>query len=336
MLILAIETSCDETAVAILDDQTLYSSIVYSQSNIHQQYGGVVPELASRAHLKTIIPTVTESFQATNFSKSDLDAIAVTFGPGLVGALLVGLNFAKAMALALNIPFVGINHLEGHIFANLLDHPSIKPPLLTLLISGGHTLLVLMNEWGQYQVIGQSIDDAVGEAYDKVAKMLDLEYPGGPVIDRIAKSGNTDFHRFPRSWLDKNSLDFSFSGLKTSVLNYLQSKSQEFIKENSSNIAASFQAAVADVLVKKTISAAKLNQVKRVALAGGVARNSYLRQCFQEKADSEDLELYLPSPDFCTDNAAMIGKAGLFHLNQGKKSDFSLDANPNLKLAEPE
>lgn len=332
MPILALETSCDETAAAILDENKLYSSVVYSQSDIHQEFGGVVPELASRAHLKTIIYTVEKSLQEANCNKTDLDAVVVTYGPGLVGALLVGLNFAKAMSLALSIPFLGINHLDGHLFANQLDHPSIKPPLVSLLVSGGHTLLVFIKEWGNYNVIGQSIDDAAGEAFDKVAKMLNLGYPGGPIIDRIAKDGDPSFHEFPRSWLDKNSLNFSFSGLKTSVLNYLKSKSEEFIEKNVANITASFQAAVSDVLVKKTIMAAKNNKVKKIALTGGVARNSFLRQYFQKQADSENLELYFPSPDFCTDNAAMIGKAGIYHLKQGNTSDFSLDANPNLKL----
>jgi N6-L-threonylcarbamoyladenine synthase len=332
MLVLAIETSCDETAAAILDDEELHSSIVYSQLDVHRPYGGVVPELASRAHLETLVPTIEEALQQANVDKSQVEAIAVTHGPGLIGALLVGVNAAKAMGLALDVPFLGVNHLEGHIFASQLDHPAIQPPLITLLVSGGHTILILVNDWGDYEILGQTLDDAAGEAFDKVAKMLELGYPGGPIIDQTAKQGDPQFHRFPRSWLEPGSYDFSFSGLKTSVLNYIESKPADFIKEHLADIAASFQDAVADVLIGKTLLAIENSGIRKMALTGGVARNSYLRSRFHKRAEEENLQLYFPSPDFCTDNAAMVGKAGLFYLTRGDRSDYTLDAIPNLKL----
>ena len=331
MRLLAIETSCDETAAAVFDDDKLLSNIVYSQLSLHQSFGGVVPELASRAHLQTIIPTIKEALTEAKTSKNEIDGIAVTYGPGLVGALLVGVNVAKAIAFGKKIPLVGINHLEGHIFANQLDHPHLQPPLLTLLISGGHTILILVENWGIYKILGQTIDDAAGEAFDKVAKMLTLGYPGGPIIDHFAKHGNPDFVKFPRAMMKDKNLKFSFSGLKTAVLNYIESQSKEFVRENVSNICASFQKAIVDVLISKSFRAAKDNQVDQIALAGGVARNEYFRSEFLSRAKNQ-FKIYFPSPDFCTDNAAMIGKTGSFYFQQGKQSDYSLDAVPNLAL----
>lgn len=332
MRLLAIETSCDETAAAVLDNGTLLSNIVYSQLKLHQPFGGVVPEIASRAHLQTVIPTIQKALVEAGIQKDGVEAIAVTFGPGLVGSLLVGLNVAKAMAYALNIPLIGVNHLEGHIFANRLDHPDLEPPAMVLLVSGGHTILLLLEDWGRYRVLGQTIDDAAGEAFDKVAKMLTLGYPGGPIIDKLAREGNPEFYRFPRAWLDDKSYNFSFSGLKTAVLNYLKSQKKEFIREHLTDICASFQAAVTDVLLEKTVRAAKEFEVSKIALTGGVARNSYIRAQFEKRANQEGLQLFVPSPAYCTDNAAMIGAAGQFYLEAGQHADFSLDAVPNLGL----
>lgn len=332
MNILAIETSCDETAAAVLNENKLLSDVVYSQLAIHQSYGGVVPELASRAHLQTIIPTIDEALQKAKMGKERLDGIAVTYGPGLVGALLVGVNVAKAMAFANHIPLLGVNHLEGHIFANRLDHPQLEPPMITLLVSGGHTILILVEDWGKYRILGQTIDDAAGEAFDKVAKMLTLGYPGGPVIDEYAKKGDMNFVRFPRALNKKDNFNFSFSGLKTAVLNYIESKPEKYVRQHIYDICASFQKAVADVLIDKTSSLAQKYHLKQVTLAGGVARNEFLRQQFSTRAKEEGYSIYFPSPNFCTDNAAMIGKAGLFHLQNRESSSFDLDAIPNLNL----
>ena len=334
MVVLAVETSCDETAAAVLDENKLYSSIVYSQLDIHRPFGGVVPELASRAHLQTILPTIDEALRTAGKEKHEIDALAVTCGPGLVGALLVGVNVAKSMALALEKPFIGVNHLEGHLFATQLDHPGLEPPLVALLVSGGHTLLVLMRDWGRYEILGKTIDDAAGEAYDKVAKMLGLGYPGGPVIDKMAEKGDPGFVQFPRALMKQDSLNFSFSGLKTAVLNYIESQPEAFVRDHVEDIVASFQAAVVEVLVEKTLRAAREHRVRKIALTGGVARNRGLRASFEERAKQEGFEVFFPSPQFCTDNAAMIGRAGLFHLLRGESSDLSLDAHPNLKLGE--
>jgi N6-L-threonylcarbamoyladenine synthase len=250
----------------------------------------------------------------------------------LVGALLVGVNVAKAMAFAYGIPLLGVNHLEGHIFANQLDHPNLKPPLITLLISGGHTILIKVKDWGNYEIVGHTIDDAAGEAFDKVAKMLSLDYPGGPVIDHYAQNGDPDFGKFPRAMMKNDNFNFSFSGLKTAVLNFIESRKEDFVRNHVSDICASFQQAVSDVLVKKTIRAAKKFGINKITLAGGVARNEFLRHEFVKNAKANQLNIFFPSPDFCTDNAAMIGRAGLFHLKNGQRSTFSLDAVPNLKL----
>jgi len=332
MIVLAIETSCDETAVAILDENKLLSNVVYSQLSLHQTFGGVVPELASRAHLQTIIPTIDETLKLASIKKKQIDAVTVTYGPGLVGALLVGVNVAKTMAFANNIPLLGVNHLEGHIFANQLDHPNLKTPLITLLISGGHTILIKVDDWGKYQILGQTIDDAAGEAFDKVAKMLSLGYPGGPIIDHYAQNGDPDFVKFPRAMMKNDNFNFSFSGLKTAVLNYIESQEEGFVREHVSDICASFQNAVSEVLIKKTFRASEKFGINKITLAGGVARNEFLRNEFVEKTKINKLDIFFPSPDLCTDNAAMIGRAGLFHLKNGQTSAYSLDAVPNLKL----
>jgi N6-L-threonylcarbamoyladenine synthase len=332
MNVLGIESSCDETAAAVVSSGQLISNVVLSQLDVHKKFGGVVPELASRAHIQAILPIISEALEEANLTKTDIDGIAVTYGPGLIGSLLVGLNVAKALAAALNKPFVGINHIEGHIFANLLDHPNIQPPFLVLVVSGGHTQLVDVQDWGRYTIVGKTIDDAAGEAFDKVAKLLGLPYPGGPEIDRLARRGNPEFVKFPRAWMGKDNLNFSFSGLKTAVITYVETQPSSFLKEHLADIVASFQQAVVDVLAGKAQKALEKLGYRRLALAGGVARNSALRQAFQELGRRKQVQVYLPGPEFCTDNAAMIARAGQFYLEQGQFSSLELDANPSLKL----
>jgi N6-L-threonylcarbamoyladenine synthase len=332
MYILGIETSCDETAAAVLEDgQHICSNIVLSQS-IHHEYGGVVPELASRAHIKTLIPIIREALQVAHIGLGDLSTVAVTFGPGLVGSLLVGLSMAKSLAFALDIPLVGVNHIEGHIYANYLEHPQLKPPLLHLVVSGGHTQLIYQPELGQYRLLGQTLDDAAGESFDKVAKMLKMGYPGGPEIDRLSAEGDPHYVEFPRAYLQKNSLDFSFSGLKTSVLNYLDTYTPAKIQSRLADIAASFQAAVVDVLVEKCLRAASQQRVRQIAVAGGVACNSQLRTELKERAAGEHVEIFYPASLLCTDNAAMIAAAGYFHLKRGRRSALDLNAVANIGL----
>ncbi len=332
MKVLGIESSCDETAAAVVEDGRLLSNVVLSQLDVHKKFGGVVPELASRAHIQAILPILTEALEEANLRKSDIEGIAVTYGPGLIGSLLVGLNVAKALAAGLHKPFVGINHIEGHIFANLLDHPHIAPPFLVLVVSGGHTQLVDVRKWGHYFVVGKTIDDAAGEAFDKVAKLLGLPYPGGPEIDRLARQGNPDFVKFPRAWMGKDNLNFSFSGLKTAVITYLEAHSGSFVREHLADVVASFQQAVVDVLVGKAQKALRKLGYKRLALAGGVARNSALREAFQNLGKQQGVQIFLPGPEFCTDNAAMIARAGHYYLERGVESSLTLDADPSLKL----
>ncbi len=332
MRILGIESSCDETAAAVVDSGKLVSNVVLSQLDVHKKFGGVVPELASRAHMQAILPILEEALKEAGLQKNEIDGIAVTYGPGLIGSLLVGLNVAKALAAALDKPFVGINHIEGHIFANLLDHPDIRPPFLVLVVSGGHTQLVDVRDWGHYAIVGKTIDDAAGEAFDKVAKLLGLPYPGGPEIDRLARQGKPDFVKFPRAWMGKENLNFSFSGLKTAVITYVEAQTSSFLKEHLPDIVASFQQAVVDVLVGKAEKALQKLGYTRLALAGGVARNSALRRAFQNLGERKKIRVYLPGPEFCTDNAAMIARAGQFYLEQGKVSPLELDADPSLKL----
>jgi N6-L-threonylcarbamoyladenine synthase len=330
MKILGIETSCDETAAAVFHSPTLRSNVIASQS-VHQLYGGVVPELASREHIRLILPIIKEALFDAQLSLNDLDGIAVTSGPGLAGSLLVGVNFAKALAYALEIPFVGVNHIEGHIFAIQLNE-NVEPPFISLVISGGHTQLVMVEDFGKYQILGKTYDDAAGEAFDKVAKMLELGYPGGPIIDKMAKDGDEKFANFPRALLKKKNYDFSFSGLKTSVLYYLKNLTEKERKKHVANIAASFQAALVEVLIKKTIAAAKDKKINNVVLAGGVARNSYLRESFHQPAKKENINIHVPDPILCTDNAAMIALVGYRKLQQGLQSEFDLAPQVGLKL----
>lgn len=330
-LILGIETSCDETSAALIDQNRVLANIVSSQV-VHRQFGGVVPELASRAHIQLIVPIVEQAIQQAQISKSKIDGIAVTYGPGLVGALLVGLNFAKGLSLAMNIPYIGINHVEGHIYGNFLAHPEITFPHLSLVVSGGHTQLVLMDKPLSYRILGRTRDDAVGEAFDKAAKLLGLGYPGGPIIDRLSREGNPDFHRFPRAYLKGETYDFSYSGLKTALLVYSQKNGRKFVQKNLNHICASYQKAAVEVLVTKTVSAAKKFSVVSVGLVGGVAANSYLRNRLISEMSHTNITVYLPPMQYCTDNAAMIARAGLERLSRKIESPPDLNALPALSI----
>ncbi|MBH0231546.1 tRNA (adenosine(37)-N6)-threonylcarbamoyltransferase complex transferase subunit TsaD [Halobacillus yeomjeoni] len=329
--ILAIETSCDETAVAIVkNERELIANVVASQIESHKRFGGVVPEIASRHHIEQITITLEEALQQSGLTMDDMDAIAVTEGPGLVGALLVGVNAAKSIAFANQKPLVGVHHIAGHIYANRLEK-EFEFPLLSLVVSGGHTELILMKEQGSFEVIGETRDDAAGEAYDKVARTLKLPYPGGPQIDRLAAEGEVTID-FPRAWLENGSYDFSFSGLKSAVINRLHNAKQKGEVLRNEDVAASFQESVVDVLSTKAYQAAKEYGVKQMIVAGGVAANKGLRAALQEKFEDLDTELLIPPLHLCTDNAAMIAAAGAVAYNQGHRAGWDLNANPGLDL----
>lgn len=334
MLTLGIETSCDETAAAVLQDDKVLSSIVSSQINLHKKYGGVVPELASREHLKNLMPIIREALDTAHVSLKDIGLIAVTYTPGLIGALLVGVSAAKAIAYAQKIPFIGVHHGEGHILAAHIEYPNIGYPYIALLVSGGHTALYHVKGLGEYRMLGQTRDDAAGEAYDKVAKLMGLEYPGGPVLDRLAQEGNAEAVKFPRGRLE--GYDFSFSGLKTAVRNHIalfMSKDTGLDpKLNIKDVAASFQAAVVDTLVEKTLQAAIETKVDKIVVAGGVAANSLLRSKMKEEAGKKDITLYLPGMGLCIDNAAMIALAGYLHFKRGETSNLDLNPRPSMSL----
>jgi N6-L-threonylcarbamoyladenine synthase len=326
--VLGIETSCDETAAAVVDGgRDVRSSVVSSQVDLHARFGGVVPELASRAHVELLTPVVAEALVTAGAEGSDLAAVAATVGPGLVGALLVGVSHAKALALVWGVPFVGVNHLEGHLYACFLDEPDLELPAVVLLVSGGHTMLILMEAHGRYQLLGETIDDAAGEAFDKVARFLGLGYPGGPAIDRLAMDGNPEAVRFPRGLMDE-AYDFSFSGLKTSVITHVR-KNPDLAVED---IAASFQEAVVDVLVTKARRAARATGAKAICLAGGVAANSALRERTLDACIADGLQAYVPSRAMCTDNAAMIAAAGWWRLQHDGPTTLHAGADPTLRL----
>ena len=333
--ILAIETSCDETACAVVrDGREILSNVIYTQIDMHTEFGGVVPELASRAHIDKINYVVQKALNDAGKTIDEVDAVAVTYGPGLVGALLVGVAEAKAMAWAAGKPIIGVHHIEGHISANYIEHPELTPPYLGLIVSGGHTHLVVVEDWSKYRILGRTVDDAAGEAYDKVARAIGLGYPGGPKIDREAKKGDPLAVHFPIAHVNGSEYDFSFSGIKSAVLNYLNHAQMTGDTVNRADLAASFQKAVVDVLVEHTIRAAKDLKIDRIGMAGGVASNSALRAAMKEACDREGCALYIPSPIFCTDNAAMIGVAAYHEYMAGVRSGWDLNAVPNLKLEE--
>jgi len=338
MVVLGIETSCDETSAAVLKDGNLLSSVVSSQY-FHSKYGGVVPELASRAHQKIIVKVVNEALDLASIKKSEINAIAVTYGPGLIGSLLVGVSFAKAMSYALKIPIVGVNHIEGHIFSTFLSNESPKPPFISLVVSGGHTMLVLVEDLLTLKLLGQTRDDAAGEAFDKVAKLLGLGYPGGPVIDRLSHDGDPNFVKFPKPIPSKkiSGYEFSFSGLKTAVLYYLKRINFQNLSENEKkklipDICASFQKAVVDALIEQTFQAAVDLNISSISIVGGVAANSELRRKAKEKAEELGFKVYIPELAYCTDNAGMIAYAGYIKLKNGIKSDLEISPVPNLKI----
>lgn len=335
LIALALESSCDETSIAVVKNgREVLSNIISSQIDLHKKFGGVVPEVASRKHLENISYVIDEGLEKANVTFKDIDIIGVTYGPGLAGALLVGLSTAKALAYSLNIPLIGVNHIEGHIYSNFIEYKELEPPFLSLVVSGGHTHLVYMKDYGEYEVLGKTRDDAAGEAFDKVARAIGLGYPGGPLIDKLSKQGNKDAIPFPRTYLENDSLDFSFSGLKSAVLNYLNNCKMKDIPIVDEDVAASFQQAVIDVLVDKTIKAAQRLDVKTIAIAGGVAANTGLRELLHQRAKGEGFKLMIPSMSLCTDNAAMIGCTAYYNYLNGYVADMYLNAVPNLKIGE--
>lgn len=331
-LTLGIETSCDETSVAVIaDGRRIKSNIISSQLDIHTRFGGVVPEVAARCHLETMLPVYRAALREAKISLGDIDLIAVTYGPGLIGSLLVGLSFAKGLALAGKKPLVGVNHIEGHIYANILERPELEPPLLCLTVSGGHTDLVYLEDWGRYHVLGRTLDDAAGEAFDKISRVLGLGYPGGPAIDRIANGARNDL-QFMQSKTMSGSYDFSFSGLKTAVINYLNRQKQKGEPIDTQLVAASFQRTAVEQLVEKLFRAANEYRVKAVLLSGGVSANSYLRSRCRQEAEQLGLELYYPPLTLCTDNAGMIAAAGYYSYLSKGAGGLEITAQPGLEL----
>lgn len=334
-LILAIESSCDETAASVVKNgREVLSNVISSQIALHTQFGGVVPEIASRKHIEKINQVVTQALEDAKVTLADVDAIGVTYGPGLVGALLVGVAEAKAIAFAAKKPLVGVHHIEGHVSANYIENPDLEPPFVCLIVSGGHTHLVIVKDYGEFEIIGRTRDDAAGEAFDKVARAVGLGYPGGPKVDKTAKEGNPHAIEFPRAKVEGSPYDFSFSGLKSAVLNYINKAHMTGEEINVPDLVASFQNAVVDVLVSRAITAAKEYGYKKLAIAGGVASNSALRAAMKEACDKNGITFYHPSPIFCTDNAAMIGAAAYYEYKKGNRSGWDLNAVPNLKLGE--
>ncbi|MGC4019439.1 MAG: tRNA (adenosine(37)-N6)-threonylcarbamoyltransferase complex transferase subunit TsaD [Muricomes sp.] len=333
--VLAIESSCDETAAAVVHNgRQILANVISSQIELHKLYGGVVPEIASRKHIEKINQVIEEALREAKMTLDDIDVIGVTYGPGLVGALLVGVAEAKAIAYAKKLPLVGVHHIEGHISANYIEHPELEPPFLCLVVSGGHTHLVCVKEYGDYEILGRTRDDAAGEAYDKVARAIGLGYPGGPKIDRLAKEGNPEAISFPKANIDGSPYDFSFSGVKSSVLNYINGCQMKEETYNPADIAAAFQKAVVDVLVEKSMNAAEEYGMNKFAIAGGVASNGALRNEMKKACEERGIKFYCPSPIYCTDNAAMIGTAAYYEYLAGTRHGWDLNAIPNLKLGE--
>ena len=335
VIILAIESSCDETAAAVVKNgRVVVSYVISSQIDLHTLYGGVVPEIASRKHIEKINQVVEQALSEAHMTWDDITAIAVTYGPGLVGALLVGVSFAKALAFALKKPLVGVHHIEGHISANYIENKELEPPFMCLVVSGGHSHLVKVKDYGEYEILGRTRDDAAGEAFDKVARAIGLGYPGGPKIDKVSNEGNPEAIAFPRAKVADSEYDFSFSGLKSAVLNYLNSCEMKGETVNQADVAASFQKAVVDVLVGHSMTALERYGFKKFAIAGGVASNTHLRTAMVEACRKQNVEFYHPSPILCTDNAAMIGAAAYYEYQKGVCHDWDLNAVPNLKLGE--
>ena len=334
-LILAIESSCDETAASVVKNgREVLSNVISSQIALHTQFGGVVPEIASRKHIEKINQVVTQALEDAKVTLADVDAIGVTYGPGLVGALLVGVAEAKAIAFAAKKPLVGVHHIEGHVSANYIENPDLEPPFVCLIVSGGHTHLVIVKDYGEFEIIGRTRDDAAGEAFDKVARAVGLGYPGGPKVDKTAKEGNPHAIEFPRAKVEGSPYDFSFSGLKSAVLNYINKAHMTGEEINVPDLVASFQNAVVEALVSRAVLAAKEYGYDKLAIAGGVASNSALRAAMQEACDTAHIRFYHPSPIFCTDNAAMIGCAAYYEYKKGTRHGWDLNAVPNLKLGE--
>ena len=332
--VLAIESSCDETAAAVIrNGREIMSNIVATQIEIHKKFGGVVPEVASRNHVVDINPVIESALSEAGMSLEDIDVIAATYGPGLVGALLVGLSTAKALAYATAKPFVGVNHIQGHIAANYLAFPELEPPFISLIVSGGHTHIVEVKDYNEIEIIGKTRDDAAGEAYDKVARAIGLGYPGGPLVDELANQGEANIE-FPKAMYKEENYDFSFSGIKSAVLNYINSKKMKDEDYSRADIAASFQHSVVDILVHKTVKAVKDRGYGCVVLSGGVSANSALRKVMEERCDQEGLKLFYPPLGLCTDNAAMIGSCAYYRYIEGHTSDMYLNAKPNLKIGE--
>lgn len=331
--ILAIETSCDETAAAVVrNGREILSNVIYSQIDLHTLYGGVVPEIASRKHIEKINQVMAQALKEAGMELSDLDAVAVTYGPGLVGPLLVGVSTAKAVSFASGLPLIGVHHIEGHISANYIEHHDLEPPFVCLVASGGHSHLVVVKDYGEYEVLGRTRDDAAGEAFDKVARAIGLGYPGGPKIDKVAREGNPDAIAFPRAKVGDSDFDFSFSGLKSAVLNYLNSCQMKGETICQADVAASFQKAVVDVLTEHSMAAVERCGLRKFAIAGGVASNSALRRALEKACAEREIAFYRPSPLLCTDNAAMIGAAAYYEYVRGVRHGLDLNAVPGLKL----
>ena len=314
--------------------RTILSNVISSQIELHKLYGGVVPEIASRKHIEKINQVIEEALEEAEVTLDDLDAVGVTYGPGLVGALLVGVAEAKAISYAKKLPLVGVHHIEGHVSANYIEHPDLEPPFMCLIVSGGHTHLVIVKDYGEFEILGRTRDDAAGEAFDKVARAIGLGYPGGPKIDKLAKEGNAEAIQFPKAKLESGPYDFSFSGVKSAVLNYINKCKMQGEEFDRADLAASFQKAVVDTLVEKAVKAAKEYHMDKLAIAGGVASNSALRGAMENACKKESIQFYYPSPIFCTDNAAMIGVAAYYEYQKGTRHGLDLNAVPNLKLGE--
>ena len=333
VLILAIESSCDETAASVVKNgREVLSNVIFTQIDLHARYGGVVPEIASRKHIEKINQVIEEALEQANVSLEDLTAVAVTYGPGLVGPLLVGVSEAKAISFAVNKPLIGVHHISGHISANYIEYPDLEPPFVCLVASGGHSHLVMVRDYGEYEIIGRTRDDAAGEAFDKVARAIGLGYPGGPKIDKLSREGNPDAIPFPRAKIAENDYDFSFSGLKSAVLNYLNGCQMKGEPINQADVAASFQKSVIDVLVEHSLHAVKAYGCDKFAIAGGVASNSSLRAAFANECEKRKISFFHPSPIYCTDNGAMIGAAAYYEYMKGVRHGYDLNAVPNLKL----